>query len=618
MAYWEFLLQQSGDQSWLPLETSHVEILEGRYRIVAHTSHRDAAVDIYLTQWLQETVPPRRRVFRRQGQVNSEGLLAVMPFTQLGAGTWQVQCRAAGESPAPWDYGVELRVLPVEVDPEGWAPDWDLSEMTSAEVAQFPLPGATGDGGGNSEVTGASPSPGVAATLSPPANLETAPFTALPLRIYLSQQALVAASTAPVVLQGQVVDSTGAPQAIPEAIALWVQLRNPETGAVVSRLGQSLILEQGAFALSLPLPTVENTRLLVGELSLWQGEPPVAIAIQGFTVTTNLDTLLEVVARQGEQEGRALLGGEGQDQGLSADLSGFDPSAQDRSTSPAPREIPFRPVYRPKAGLTLPPHVHPPAGTTPSPAEVPPWAPPAPDSLDLPAFPRGDSPPARDTAEPPPPPEPSGGLNTQDRFWSRLSALAQEGQNTTAHMKAEMEAAGVLPSPPSPRRGPPGTAGPSPHEVVIYDDEPDPLAEPESLAEEPLTQQEVLTAGFSPEAEAALGALAAPVEVPIPTLELPEGDLVAGSAITVRVRLPLAAERLAVKFWMTDLQSRRPVEKPRWFMTWVPKQDYQETLAQIQVPQGCLEVHFEAIAVDLTHQQESRKAIAPRTILPAP
>ena len=31
----EFLLQKEGDRAWLPLETPDVEILEGRYRVVA-------------------------------------------------------------------------------------------------------------------------------------------------------------------------------------------------------------------------------------------------------------------------------------------------------------------------------------------------------------------------------------------------------------------------------------------------------------------------------------------------------------------------------------------------------------------------------------------------------
>ena len=146
MTYWEFLLQQDGDRTWLPLETAHVEILEGRYRIVAHTSHSDTPVDIHLTQRLAEQIPPKRRVLKRQGRTNDDGLMVVLPFTHLTAGTWTLRCCAAdpsGDHVDPFDYGVQLRVVPVEDDPDNWLPDWDMPEdeplPTSLQALSNPL-----------------------------------------------------------------------------------------------------------------------------------------------------------------------------------------------------------------------------------------------------------------------------------------------------------------------------------------------------------------------------------------------------------------------------------------------------------------------------------------------
>ncbi|WP_008307775.1 hypothetical protein [Leptolyngbya sp. PCC 6406] len=684
MAYWEFLLQQEGDRSWLPLETTHVEILEGRYRIVAHTSHHNTAVEVQLIQVVQDTQPPKRRGLKRQGQTNGEGLMAVMPFTHLVAGTWTVRCRAAEARAEAWEYGVQLQVLPVEADPEGWAPDWELPDPAQ-DLGQIPeLANLAHPANQDSPGVPLTSAPGdLIPTAEAPPDLDTAQLTALPLRLRLEQQALVARQGVPVVLRGEVVAAAEEPMTLGENAHLWVQLRNPETGAIVSRLSRSLPLDQGPFTLTVPLPEHQPTRLLVGEMSLWQGTPPEqVIALQGFTITINLDTLLEVVANQGEQ-GR---------------LDPFVATASPETTAsvqepapplqiPRPRDIPFRQIYLPTTGLTLPPQIHRPESTrgipsamvrdrpkgaialpalpnqtvrTSHPAnpnrpdralELPPLAvaslPPetAPDApvdrpLDLPNF----------VKEPPAPSFPAeaataadvpaftgdtGDMNAstdpdfqalrlQDRFWSRLSALAQDGHTSAASLKTEMQAAGLdldssapeinlptlpTPVPNSPAIDPEATAQEAiafEHEVVMYDADPN-FPEPTPVS----GASDIPTAALGPDALEDI-----PV-VPVPELDLPEGDLIAGTPITVVIRLPRLPQRLAVKFWMTDIQSRSLVEKPRWLMTWTPLEgERQETVLQIQVPMGCLAARFEAIAIDLTNQQESRKVALHRTIIP--
>lgn len=118
MEYWEFLLQQEGDQSWLPLDTAQMEILEGRYRIMAHTSQVDTLVQIQISQRLLDQVPPKRRSLKRQGRTNGDGLLVVMPFTRLRPGTWDIQCsgplaeQPASDESSSWRYAIQLQVLP--------------------------------------------------------------------------------------------------------------------------------------------------------------------------------------------------------------------------------------------------------------------------------------------------------------------------------------------------------------------------------------------------------------------------------------------------------------------------------------------------------------------------
>ncbi len=127
---WEFLLQQEGDRSWLPLESPDVEILEGRYRVMAKTAVPGTLMDIRITHESRDELPMKRRTQVRSMQTNATGLLLVIPFTQMQPGVWElaigVPNRATPDSSgAVQQYSVQLHVLPKESDVAGeWEPDW--------------------------------------------------------------------------------------------------------------------------------------------------------------------------------------------------------------------------------------------------------------------------------------------------------------------------------------------------------------------------------------------------------------------------------------------------------------------------------------------------------------
>lgn len=114
MEYWEFLLQKKGDRSWLPLESSDVEILEGRYRIVARSSRKDTPVEIQIRHTSPEDVPPRWRTKKRSGHTNNSGLVSIVPFVHFRPGMWELRCTNdlmsdfVGER---WLYAVKLQVV---------------------------------------------------------------------------------------------------------------------------------------------------------------------------------------------------------------------------------------------------------------------------------------------------------------------------------------------------------------------------------------------------------------------------------------------------------------------------------------------------------------------------
>ncbi|AFY83662.1 hypothetical protein Oscil6304_4133 [Oscillatoria acuminata PCC 6304] len=92
MEEWEFLIQKEGDRSWLSVESPEVEILEGRYRMVARCSRTNVPVEIRAIYQSSEEFPPKRRMQKRGTRTNAEGLMVVIPFTRLKPGFWDFTC----------------------------------------------------------------------------------------------------------------------------------------------------------------------------------------------------------------------------------------------------------------------------------------------------------------------------------------------------------------------------------------------------------------------------------------------------------------------------------------------------------------------------------------------
>jgi hypothetical protein len=200
-------------------------------------------------------------------------------------------------------------------------------------------------------------------------------------------------------------------------------------------------------------------------------------------------------------------------------------------------------------------------------------------------------------------------LNLQARFWQRLSSLTQEGYQAASELRQAMEAAGVLrPVTESTGTleavGPPEPVGPTELTDGVDDREGDATDEV-VVYEEPV---------ITPEAQPQ------PPELPPlnpPILEVPGHDLTAGDLITLGIRLLPGGYRPYVKVWMNDLQTRRLIEEPRLLMQLTPNDRGElETFMRVQIPQGCLELQFAAIAIDMATLQESRKVVINRRIIP--
>ena len=149
MEYWEFLLQKEGDRSWLSLKKPSLEILEGRYRVVAHSNRPNTDVEIRITHDSTEEVPPRRRSQKRSRRTNAQGLMVVIPFTYFKPGIWDLRCSGDIMSDFlgnTWQQTIKFQVLPqaAETSTDSDSAEEDISleifHPHSAEMPETSLP----------------------------------------------------------------------------------------------------------------------------------------------------------------------------------------------------------------------------------------------------------------------------------------------------------------------------------------------------------------------------------------------------------------------------------------------------------------------------------------------
>lgn len=358
MEFWEFLIQKEGDRSWLPLESPRVEILEGRYRVMARSSRVNTAVEICIAHETAIEHPPKRRIQKRTSRTNPDGLIVVIPFTRLLPGMWELRCMGdlmsdmMGQS---WQYIVRLQVVAHETATDGdWEPDWD-EEGAEPEIHRpDPASAPASQPGVNSTAPVASPSvtapgyrgravtegvesgqpdlngadhrrpdaiPGPEAEPPAPSEVESAilatseaqpnsksdadwaELVGLAWQLTLTRDAHAIQGSHTLLLEGQIELEAGGADVLPPTVEVELQviLRHPQTAQLVldSCYPASLATLPCPIQLPVSLPQAIDTRLLLGELRLIfpRGADPVLLAAQSFTVVTAVEELLDAIAR---------------------------------------------------------------------------------------------------------------------------------------------------------------------------------------------------------------------------------------------------------------------------------------------------------------------------------
>lgn len=729
MAYWEFLLQQEGDRSWLPLEVPTVEILEGRYRVVARSNRVNTPVEVRIIHQAdaEPEGQPKPRSQKRTSKTNQDGLIVVLPFTWLQPGLWELRCASdlmAEMMGHAWSHTVQLHVQAKE---SGSEEDWiheleqELSTDSASEVAEVPVESEP-------SVVAASTAPvpvpdPVPETFDIPAaerviTLEEPTPEPVPVSVQMDQDSYTLRQSHPLVLTGtllperlpddadesptQPAESVRVPSGYIQGLQVW--LMNPQTGDVCLDRMIAVNVSALPFTFTCHVDDVESadTHLLIGQLTV-VGQENQPLAQQSFTVATDLERLLQAIADDSIFEGWGDLGdlaspfalAEPPDLTLlnliSADQAAIaqgDASFQVTHTEPIPPQI-YQPEPNtdesPRRLLDLPnfaradqspesldgeEEVEPQSSDAPdaqceevrqltvnedrdergaeedAPDSIPVdagmnkdaeigslqavpnvTAPHLPDFVATPEMTEWTSTPfAPDAAPQTVPPSATDlefqALNLQTRFLQRLSALASDAE-LQDWLRSHYPPADS-PATPAESNGHLGNhASPELVAVDLSGDLGDPLSSREFVIDDEEEGDRSADSEAAAPAQSEPTAIPEPLKipddqpVPTPQLTLRSQDLIAGQPLQITVTLPNLRPRLSVKLWVQDPQTRELLDGPYWLTTFGPNgHDQLESGLQIMVPFGCVEVQFEAIAVEVATQRASRKTSVHRAVIP--
>ena len=138
MENWQFFLQKEGDYAWLPLETPQVEILEGRYQLIAHTANAGQSVQVKIRHQYEQENVPQENIQESIRQIGLSGKVDILPLIYLGLGSWSISCHpelqadisGSSDTASVQSYDLEIQVLSQDFD---LFDDWTFSELDSQE-----------------------------------------------------------------------------------------------------------------------------------------------------------------------------------------------------------------------------------------------------------------------------------------------------------------------------------------------------------------------------------------------------------------------------------------------------------------------------------------------------
>jgi hypothetical protein len=133
MIQWQFLIQKEGDQDWLPLESPNVEILEGRYYLMARTDGSSVPVEVQIRHEYELEGVLQEVTQRRRQNPDSQGLLELLGLTYLPPGLWEIRCQTAQSEHSP-EHSPQKLFLQVLAQDFELLSDWAVPELALDEI----------------------------------------------------------------------------------------------------------------------------------------------------------------------------------------------------------------------------------------------------------------------------------------------------------------------------------------------------------------------------------------------------------------------------------------------------------------------------------------------------
>ncbi|MFL0660777.1 hypothetical protein [Cylindrospermopsis raciborskii] len=585
MENWQFLIQKQGDRHWQSLDSSRLEISLGRYRVLARSHLVNQQVEVLITHSLPWADQSKKLIVQGTRRSNQDGLIAVLPFTDLQEGIWELQCWGRVGEDESWQYSLVLGVS--SPDEDGLTEnnnqihaETEYSEYGSDDASGDPILSTMEDfinqpaspvfsGGKTAEEIFQR----VIDFTSPQSQGEYLSGTSvpqspsLPLELFLEQNTYIVNWGKPFSINGYGILSSSKQLTSPSLssvkiyqVHLSVQVRSPGESKILLDFPQHLSTEEllpFAFSHNLTIPHDCISQLLLATINLYGSFTPhdqvILLASHPFTITAEFDQLLPLTSQT------SLV--------LSTSPGHYTGILSPPSSSPSHLGLElFNLVKKPELAHF---HVLEPAPHQPLPPKIQPVS-----------------------------------------KESRLSLVPVEREEEFYPVNMELEA-----TPEVSKQMLTNTVNLPGDEIVIDDLNIDTIINPEEHGQYDGANQS-LELEKQPWNDVNTGQ---EMLLPTPGLFLPSGELLAGSLIKIRLEVDKMYPNLTIKLWLEDCQNRELLDGPHVLTDFQPHSlGKWQTITQLVVPLGCTQILLGAIAVESDSQRESHKVTAIRNIMVNP
>lgn len=400
MDFWEFILQKEGDISSVPVKIPTIKLEEGKYQIYAKSSRINADIEVKLTYTKASEVLSQKY----QRRSNQQGFMQVLPLTYLQPGVWELRCRGDMISELFGQYWQALLILQVVQNQENTSTTEILSPTPHIHQ-ELPKPSDhVYQKNGSAQTIIQSEIVTDDIILGVPVAAKVSPKNTI--KLSLAQQSYTMSITNRVEISGTI-DTQETHQFYDQPFEgrVYYQLRDPQTGQILLSLQQDLQAQTLplAFSYTIEIPPKWQTCLILGEVILeFMADNP-----EGATHTLNASESFTIIAES---------------QKITETLEYIEALSTWKKTKPRrPRPKPVAlpdtdnmehcaENLRPSIGRILPPKINH------LKKDIPPLSLPKPPEDNNHHHPDNSSKIDQDF----------DGLKMRDRFWSRLSDLAED------------------------------------------------------------------------------------------------------------------------------------------------------------------------------------------------